>query len=87
MAAKKKAKSKSKKAPKKSFKTVVRSKLNATEKLAHAELKKAKTKFMTHEKKVREYAKKNPEKALAIAVAVGAALGAVAVAVAKRKRK
>ena len=54
---------------------------------ANAELKKAKARFMQHEKRVRATIKKNPEKAVAIAAAVGAALGAVAVGVMLKRRK
>ena len=72
---------------KRSIKTVAKDKLKATEKMAHAELKKAKAKFVEHEKKVREFAQKNPEKALAIAAGIGAALGAIVVTAVRKKRK
>jgi len=53
---------------------------------AKAELKKAKTKFMEQEKKVKEYTKENPEKALAIATGIGVALGAATVAMIRRRK-
>lgn len=53
---------------------------------AKLELKKAKDSFIKHEKKVKEYTKKNPEKAILIAAGIGAALGAIGAAIIKRKK-
>ncbi len=52
---------------------------------AHKELAKAKKSFIKHEKEIIAYAKKNPEKALAIAAGLGVAMASVAALLKKRK--
>ena len=59
---------------------------NVVVKRAHAELSRAKGKFMAVERKVREQIRKNPEKAVAIAAAVGAALGIALMRVLRKKK-
>ena len=55
---------------------------------SHNSLAKAKKKFIAHEKKVKEFAKKNPHKAAAIAAGLGVVVGAsLGVLLAKGKRK
>lgn len=61
-------------------------KMNAEVKKLKLQIAKAKKNIVTAEKKVAAYAKKSPEKALAIAAGVGAVLGAVAVALTKRRK-
>lgn len=83
MAKKKVVKKRSKKPVNKQVQAV----LKKQKERALFELRKAKEKFMKQEKKVRNYVKKNPEKAVAIAAGLGAAIGAAVSVVARRKKK
>ena len=61
-------------------------KMQAEVKKLKMQIAKAKKSVMAAEKKVAGYAKKNPEKALAIAAGIGAVLGATATALMKRRK-
>jgi ElaB/YqjD/DUF883 family membrane-anchored ribosome-binding protein len=65
----------------------IKAKAKQYETKAKMELKKAKEKFMKHERKVRELIQKNPEKAVSIAAGLGATLGAAAVGAYALKKK
>ena len=67
--------------------SAAKAKMRAMQSRAKSELRKAKAKFIAHERKVREQIKRNPEKAVLIAAGVGAALGSVAVALIARRRR
>ena len=60
-------------------------KINMEVKKLKVQLAKAKKSVAAAEKKVKSFAKKNPQKALAIAAGIGAVLGAAAASLRRRK--